>query len=795
MDSMDTPSANLPARMPAASSRLPAQVIMAPHEIAVASPAAPSSVNVKILLRGLVRNWWLILLLWLVLSAPLTYLIYQSIEPTYQASGMVKVESNQPDLFGASSNPLGSGSEPTYLSTEIESIRSNPVLDLALTRDDPPIADYPILKNSKDPKSTLRNRLAISVLPNTHWIRIAAESTAPDEARDIVNAVINAYEEVTVTEGVGTTTAARVTAKKRLAKKIADGFKAYREGLELKIKTAKDTLREFAKSGNVEFAKPNISLKSDDNEQTPQPTFTSQSLEQFRTFKDRLMQTEFQILELEARRTAMEAEAKERQQSRQSGDGPARPSDVQLRDQIAQAFKHDPEVADLINQIKAATQDLEHTKGIAKRGADPAMIAVQRHLTKLNQAYNELWSTKSEEIRQRLLVPTSASGAPELDTPNEIKHKIEELRSKCRKYNELINQFEVDKKLSHTDALEATFQRDDLNRYYNMFDQVNRKLESLEFSKDKAGIEIERTDPAEIPKVPNNNKRTKYMALLPVAVLFGLLGLFLLLEVRSERVSDPDILSSRVQSEVYALPPLPTNRSTRKLSGPVIDDQIERFIQRLDHLRFAVCGDQHGAELGRCVLVTSAVGGEGKTTLAAQLAARCGNAGISTLLIDADMRRAALCPLLDVPEGAGLSDVLDGAKVEDVVIPVQGGTFHLLSAGTPVQDTSRIFQGRNLPMLIAQLRQSYQMIFIDSPPVLPVPDALMLGRWTDGALLAARFEISRSPQVERARRQLDNAGIPVLGTVINGMRSSDAYYGRYSYARQRTSPANPSSTI
>ena len=98
-------------------------------------------------------------------------------------------------------------------------------------------------------------------------------------------------------------------------------------------------------------------------------------------------------------------------------------------------------------------------------------------------------------------------------------------------------------------------------------------------------------------------------------------------------------------------------------------------------------------------------------------------------------------------------------------------------------------------MLIAQLRRRYELIFIDSPPVLPVPDALMLGRWTDGALLAVRFEISRSPQVERARRQLDNAGIPVLGTVINGMRSSDAYYGHYSFGRQRTSPANPSSTI
>ena len=729
MDTTDSANTNLPARLPAASSRLPAQVNVGPREVAVASAASPSSLNLRMLLRGLARNWWLILLVWLVLAAPLTYLIYRSVEPTYQAFGMVKVESNQPDLFGPSMNPYGNDSHPTYLLTEIESMRSNPVLDLAMNREELPIANCAMLKDSKDPKNDLRSKLSLQVVPNTHWIRVAIESTAPDEARDIVNAVIDAYEETTANESIGNTTPSRGRAKRNLAKKIVDGFKAYKDGLEAKIKETKNKLREYAKNGNVEFQKPNMGPRSDENEQAPQPSFNAQSLEQFRTTKDRLMQTEFQIMELEARLAAKQAEA---QQPQLAGDSSVYPNIEQLRDQVEQAFKHDPEVASLIDQIKATTDELDHTKGVVRRGADPARVAAQKRLTRLNEEYNDLWWTKSAEIRRRLLVPTSASGAPELDSPSAIKHKIDELRQQCRKLTELINKFEVEKQHSHTDALEATFKRDDLSRYYNMFDQVNRKLEQLDFTKDKTGIEIETIIPAELPRVENNNKRLKYMALLPVAVLFSLLGLFLLLEVRSERVGDPDLLSSRVQSEVYALPPLPTTRSTRKLSGPVIDDQIERFIQRLDHLRFAVCGDQHGAELGRCVLVTSAVGGEGKTTLAAQLAARCGNAGISTLLIDADLRRAALCPLLDVPEGPGLSDVLEGAKIEDVVIPVQGGTFHLLCAGTLVQDASRILQGRNFPMLIAQLRQRYQLIFIDSPPVLPVPDALILGRWADG---------------------------------------------------------------
>ena len=116
---------------------------------------------------------------------------------------------------------------------------------------------------------------------------------------------------------------------------------------------------------------------------------------------------------------------------------------------------------------------------------------------------------------------------------------------------------------------------------------------------------------------------------------------------------------------------------------------------------------------------------------------------MSTLLIDADLRRGSLCPLLDVPDGLGLSDVLKGqSSIEDAVVPVQGGTFSLLSAGTPIREIGTLFQDRQFGMFITQLRQLYDLIIIDSPPVLPVPDALILGRWADGAILvrALRYQ-------------------------------------------------------
>jgi capsular exopolysaccharide synthesis family protein len=183
------------------------------------------------------------------------------------------------------------------------------------------------------------------------------------------------------------------------------------------------------------------------------------------------------------------------------------------------------------------------------------------------------------------------------------------------------------------------------------------------------------------------------------------------------------------------------------------------------------------------VLITSATGGEGKTTLAAQLAGRCANAGLMTLLIDADLRRPSLGDLLEVPEGPGFVDVLTGEVAPEAAMVVIGnaGGFHLLPAGTLGQDPSRLLHGERLGKLIAQFRETFDIVIIDAPPVLAVPDALLLGRWTEGAILAVRHDTSRFPLVERANKRLASVGVPVLGAVVNGCRTMESAYGSYRY--------------
>ena len=175
---------------------------------------------------------------------------------------------------------------------------------------------------------------------------------------------------------------------------------------------------------------------------------------------------------------------------------------------------------------------------------------------------------------------------------------------------------------------------------------------------------------------------------------------------------------------------------------------LDQFIQSLDHLRVAICsGRDAWGRARRSILITSACGSEGKTTLAAQLAERCVNAGLLTLLIDADIRNPTLSRMFDLPAGRGLVNVLRGEAMAEEAIAVIGGAggFHFLPAGSPRVDPSRLLHGDRLAKLLASARESFDMVIVDAPPVLPVPDALTIGRWVDGAVLAVRFDSSRYP--------------------------------------------------
>jgi capsular exopolysaccharide synthesis family protein len=777
MDTIDRSVPNLPVPFPTASSP-PSSLVPAFSRDLATTPGF--HISARVILRGLTRHWWRILLLWLVVTLPVAYLILQFVGPTYEAVSLLRIEAKDDTVFAPTRQSFeNSRSLEAYLQTQVNVITSYRVLSEAIAN--PLVNKLPTIMESKDPAVDLRKKMVVEIVDDANLIRVALELASGEHAATIVNAVVEAYLKYNTEFERGANSILKANLDTQL------------QILEREIKQKTVELGALYKKGTVEAPKTTLTVSASKNDSdTTQPTFSTVTEEHVQRLVDQIVKTDLELIEAQATLDARQSASLASQEENAQQSQPA--SDANLEDHIAEEFRKDPAVVAVIGQIAETQDELDRVKAKVRKGNDPALRAAQKQIMRLTEQYDDLWASKYDEIKKRLIVPVIAAQSPAAIT--ELRIRVATLKKKQEEQKKIFEQLKIEKKAVNTDTFEASFLNYHVSSLLASQAKVKGHLQQLEFEASQETHRVVLVDAARAPNTATNSKLVKYMAAAPVSILFLVLGLFLLLEIRAERVDDPDVLSTRVQSEVYALPPLPTTRSMRKVGGPEADDQIEQFIQRLDHLRFGVCGSPAEVGRGRCVLITSAIGGEGKTTLAAQLAARCGNAGISTLLIDADLRRAALCRLLDVPEGPGLSDVLKAdATIDEVVIPVQDGTFYLLPAGTPITDTSRVLQNCNFASMVTQLRQLYDLIVIDSPPVLPVPDALIVGRCADGAVLAARYDISRFPQVERARRQLDGAGIAILGTVINGMRHSESYYGRYTYSRQRSAQPNSSNTI
>lgn len=788
MDTSDRHDSTLPARssapLPPVLTQRGAATLAGVGRESMPGSAPTMQVDPVSILRGLLRNSWKILGLWLLASAPLTYLIYYQVKPKYTAISRLRMQLTQPELYPNSSS--GEATERTVaIQTEIDEIRSPSVLQLAVAN--PEVSNRPFVKNSVSPATDLQERLMVTNTRNTSIVVVAFESEDPDEAAAIVNAVVAAYNSSYDEYKTGSDKVLKNNLDNYL-KTMQASREAKQKALDLLIDQGVDTKSLITR----------VASSDRPGEEPAVATVQDLSLEQLKTLKNQLVEVQIELIAAKSRLESRAQDFQDADQVVETGaDATALPKE-EIDRRIAAEFRNDPLVADLYSRRQDVERRRDHVAQGARKGADPAKRAHDAHWQELTDEIEGLWQDRYHELRRMVMAagaapPSEIPGEPQRKTVKELREDVAELERKQASVLKLLAEAEVEKNKSNSATYRAQFLQAEISSMQTDEKLVNRRLQELEFRSTRGMVRVDVTSPATPPKKASDSKRLKLMAAAPMGILALLVGLFALLEVKAERVGNPDALSSRVQSEVYSLPPIPMARSPRRLGAPGDDDHIDRFIQRLDHLRFAVCGDHPDVGLGRCVLISSAVGGEGKTTLAAQLAARCGHSGHSTLLIDADLRRGSLCPLLDVAEGPGLGDVLmnEGLNVEDLVIPVQGGTFHLLSAGTPTSDTSRIFQGRAFGMLIARLRQLYDLIIIDSPPILPVPDALIMGRWTDGVVLASRYDVSRAPQVERARRQLDLAGIPVLGTVINGMRTSDSYYGRYTYSRQQPERERP----
>ena len=188
----------------------------------------------------------------------------------------------------------------------------------------------------------------------------------------------------------------------------------------------------------------------------------------------------------------------------------------------------------------------------------------------------------------------------------------------------------------------------------------------------------------------------------------------------------------------------------------------------------------------RTILFSSAGPSEGKSTTAVNFAVMLAQQGQRVLLIDADLRRPALHRAMDVLREPGLTNLLVGdAEPREAIRPNVLPNLDMLPSGPFPPNPSELLNSRSMQRLLEEFEGKYSHIIIDTPPVLAVTDAAVLGAHTDVVVLVLRSGETEQRAAERAVDQLRRVGVRLFGAVLNEVSTSSAeesYYLQYYYS-------------
>lgn len=314
-------------------------------------------------------------------------------------------------------------------------------------------------------------------------------------------------------------------------------------------------------------------------------------------------------------------------------------------------------------------------------------------------------------------------------------------------------------------------------------------------AKDESIVRLVPLVDAEVPTAPispNTKLAIALGAVLGMAIGVGYALIRQHLDRRVRSVEDLEKLGTSVIGTIPLDPRLVNNRTVVDTGALNHDDRASHpFAEALRELRTNLTYVDVDKP-ARVILVTSSVPGEGKSSVAANLAIAIASTGRQTILIDADLRRPVVTDVFGLPGGAGLTDVLSHHATLDDVLQPYGPipTLSILAAGRIPPNPSELLGSQAMLSLLEDMSRD-ALVLIDAPPLLPVTDAAVLSNFVDGVLVAVKADSTSTDEVAKSLSNLHKVGARVLGFVLNQVPTKGAsaanygYYGQYYYASEQ----------
>ena len=361
----------------------------------------------------------------------------------------------------------------------------------------------------------------------------------------------------------------------------------------------------------------------------------------------------------------------------------------------------------------------------------------------------------------------------------------------------MLGELDDEMQLILSEMPEKQFQLDRMNReieykvevYKSLLDKkIEAELWASESSNDdygsvRGGIEI--TDTARPQSYPVS-PRIKFIA--AIAGLVGLvvgLGMAFLAEYFENTYQSPEEAREDLDIPLLGIIPLLKDHKPDGIALPVLEypasAEAESFRTLIANIEFSSSGKPYEA-----ILLTSSSAGEGKSFAAANLAvamaqARTGMESVSkgrVVLVDCDMRKAVQHKIFGVDNQVGLANLLvENVELESAIQDTGVPNLSLITCGPTPPNPVELLKSQRMDEILADLREAFSIVICDSPPVLPVADALVLASRLDGIIFLSDLNHTPREVLKQAREQLYKLDVPLLGLVCN--RAGTARYGSY----------------
>tara|TARA_R110002049_G_scaffold4601_1_gene31687 strand:- start:77240 stop:79738 length:2499 start_codon:yes stop_codon:yes gene_type:complete len=468
-------------------------------------------------------------------------------------------------------------------------------------------------------------------------------------------------------------------------------------------------------------------------------------------------------------------------------------------------------VADQMRQEALLPLELERQTLVSTVGLQhPAIDTIDRRIEVIRRTIQEVAKTESErrdELDQAMTAAEEMQGIDhdrEVQLKTAIQHAVAAIQQQMSAVDDELRtvtkasdaELAAAKRESAAELKSAQMMRE-IERQQQLYDRIMARLDEVNLMSGGNGLKL----------FPLNNAKLGYQVepSLAKCLLMGgfagwmlAAGLALLCELsdRSYRSAGEIVRHTRVPV-IGHVPVLKAATSSNTVKDLGLDPLLCTFFdtkspraEAFRSLRTAVYFSNQSDSGHQVLQVTSAAPSEGKTTVACNLAIAMAQSGRSVLLLDADMRRPRVGKVMNLHDETGTSWALEQATddrhdldltVCEAIHDSEIDNLSVMPAGARPDNPAELLSSRNFDRLLSSLRKKFDLIIIDSPPLLVVSDPANIAPRVDGVLLVVRLRKNIKPAIAQATRMLETLQANVLGVIVNGVGSRAARgYGKSS---------------